>query len=298
MYVHNEPLESIDEFIEKELKHCRRVIFHIQMLRFSTLPASISKLTHLQEMRLSENCLVSLCPEISALTKLTILTVSNNYLATLPIETKYLGQLRQLCLSNNNLKELPAAIAYLTNLVSLHVEWNYIASIPSWISALTQLTALSVCHNKLTDLPSSLNALSQLNRLDVSYNCIINLPFLSTITDFTFGNRTDMSFGFFPPLLYTWTQLTSLFIRNVTYLHQELSLLTNLKWLLLDTNSSLIHLPIEFRFLTCLQNAETCVWSAPIIKFASKRRNERMEFFEVQHELYHCSEDGGGDDSQ
>jgi Leucine-rich repeat (LRR) protein len=211
---------------------------------------------------------------------------------------KHLVQLRRLCLPDNELKELPSAIQFLTNLVSLHVEMNRITSIPSWISALSNLSVLSIHNNRLTTLPSSLNSLSLVKHLDLSFNPIQDLPCLTTITNFTLGCRSDMKLELIPSSLYTWTQLTFLILLNVSYIYKEISRLTNLEYLILDTKSSFVHFPIEFRLLTRLRNAETCVLNSPLIKFASKKRNERMEFYNVQYDLYHSHEDNIQNETQ
>ena len=97
-------------------------------LGLSELPESISQLTQLRFLVLSNNHLTKLPEFIGRLTRLKQLLLQNNQVTELPDSIGQLVRLQRLILSNNRLAELPESIGQLTQLNTLSLHNNQ-----SWI---------------------------------------------------------------------------------------------------------------------------------------------------------------------
>lgn len=138
------------------------------------LPESLSQLTQLQKLSLSNNQLTTLPEWLDQLTQLQILALSNNQLTTLPEWLGQLTQLQVLSIWNNQLTSLPEWIGKLSFLILIDAAGNQLAYLPDSIGNLTQLTELilgdSTGGNNLTDLPLSLARLDHLKGLGLDQN--------------------------------------------------------------------------------------------------------------------------------
>lgn len=119
------------------------------------IPASISTLTELRELDLSNNFLSSTLPTtFVALTKLERLNLSNNLLTGVlaPGVVCAFRNLRFMDVSRNNLTgEIPVCIAELDRIETLNLSYNRFTSLLPWqLGAMVSLTELRVSNNQLT----------------------------------------------------------------------------------------------------------------------------------------------------
>ncbi|MBN1222521.1 MAG: hypothetical protein JXB23_04695 [Candidatus Aminicenantes bacterium] len=123
-----------------------------------TIPAQISNLTQLEELRLYGNSLTG----------------------GIPAQLGSLSHLTNLDLGQNNLGgDIPSVLGNLSNLKKLHLDSNQLTgSIPSSLGNLSQLERLVLASNELTgSIPGELANCSNLEYLVLSYNQIIgNIP--------------------------------------------------------------------------------------------------------------------------
>jgi leucine-rich repeat protein SHOC2 len=144
-------------------------------LDLEKLPASIGKMSSLQELNLSHNKLKNLPNSISNLCNLTRLDLLWNQLTSLPESIGNLKNLTKLSLSFNKLVELPDNIGHMTKLTSLSLGCNRLKSIPYTIDYLINLLELNLSNNQLKILPNSIGSLPQLASLDLSNNQLTEL---------------------------------------------------------------------------------------------------------------------------
>ncbi|KAF0693474.1 Aste57867_15571 [Aphanomyces stellatus] len=135
--------------------------------RLLHVPQALFRMPHLQELRLSRNCLLHL-PEalFDSLTQLQVLDVSCNSLLQLPDSIIGLKQLRVLNISHNHLKELPLLIGQLHALEDLNMSTNLLTTLPSTFAALKTLRHLDAWGTHLT---------MELLRRSITWPCSIEL---------------------------------------------------------------------------------------------------------------------------
>lgn len=139
--------------------------------QLDALPASLSRLTKLTSLDVSNNAIRSLSP-VFALSNLEKLQVGSNRLPNLN-GIAALVSLSRLEAAANALRALPADMTSLRNLEALRVENNELAALPAGLLAATpKLTELVLHHNLITDLPEELSRLKQLEILDVYALCL------------------------------------------------------------------------------------------------------------------------------
>ena len=167
-----------------------------------SIPAELSELSALRELRLAWNRLTgTIPPELGQLTQLGQLVLGGNRLTgaippelgsigptlttlqlsgpnplptgiglsgSIPQQLGNLTGLQQLWLNGNRLTgTIPTRLGRLTNLIGLHLDKNQLSgSIPTQLGALSNLTDLQLQDNQLTGpLPSQLGGLTQLNKI-------------------------------------------------------------------------------------------------------------------------------------
>ena len=167
-----------------------------------SIPAELSELSALRELRLAWNRLTgTIPPELGRLTQLGQLVLGGNRLTgaippelgsigatlttlqlsgpnplptgiglsgSIPPQLGNLTGLQQLWLNGNRLTgTIPTRLGRLTNLIGLHLDKNQLSgSIPTQLGALSNLTDLQLQDNQLTGpLPSQLGGLTQLNKI-------------------------------------------------------------------------------------------------------------------------------------
>ena len=132
----------------------------------SALPTTLSRLTKLTSLDVSNNALRTLAP-VYALSNLEKLCVNSNRLASLD-GIGVLASLSRLEAAANALRALPPEVTSLRHLEALRLEQNELAALPSALFLATQkLAELVLHHNALTDLPEEISRLKQLEILDV-----------------------------------------------------------------------------------------------------------------------------------
>lgn len=144
--------------------------------KLTELPESLSQLTQLKSLNLSNNALASLPAWVGQLTQLQSLDLSENQLSFLPEWLCQLTQLQLLDLSENQLTSLPDWLIQLTHLQSLYLSGNQLRSLPEWLGQLTLLRSLLLSNNQLISLPKSFFNLKQLETLLLDYNQLGEVP--------------------------------------------------------------------------------------------------------------------------
>ncbi|GES88612.1 hypothetical protein RCL_jg24023.t1 [Rhizophagus clarus] len=164
------------------------------------LPEELLKLTKLEILDLSNNCISEFHPrlkfrrmrnlrrlnldnnvlsDITSITKLKTLRelrVNNNLLGSITPDISKLTKLRLLYLDNNQLISLPDSIGQLKSLCVLRLNNNNIESLPAAICSLHQLQVLELRANLLSSLPENIKELENLAKLDISNNKLTSLP--------------------------------------------------------------------------------------------------------------------------
>ncbi|XP_069019639.1 p53-induced death domain-containing protein 1 [Embiotoca jacksoni] len=151
----------------------------------TTLPTSISSLSHLVHMDLSFNQLSCLPACLLNLPMLSTLLLCHNRLSALPPDIGRLSSLIYLSLLGNELVSLPSSLGQLKALQTLDVSHNLLQQLPDEIGSLEELVKLKLCHNKLRQLPESMGSLLLLRELVIYSNdlhliphCLSKLPLL------------------------------------------------------------------------------------------------------------------------
>eukprot|EP00064_Thunnus_orientalis_P001086 superscaffoldBa00000067_g1087 len=132
--------------------------------------------TDLTKLLLSSNQLTQLSDDIRLLPGLSTLDLHDNQLSSLPSALGELQELQQLRLSHNQLRSLPVEVYTLKNLRSLTLQQNLLESLPEELGQLENLTELDLSNNQLTSLPSTLGRLTCLQKLHLCHNKLSCLP--------------------------------------------------------------------------------------------------------------------------
>uniref|UniRef100_A0A3Q4HE00 P53-induced death domain protein 1 n=1 Tax=Neolamprologus brichardi TaxID=32507 RepID=A0A3Q4HE00_NEOBR len=151
----------------------------------TTLPASVSSLSHLVHLDLSFNQLSCLPSCLLSLPMLSSLLLCHNHLSALPSDISQLSSLTYLSLLGNELVSLPPGLGQLKALQTLDVSNNLLQELPDEIGSLEELVKLELSQNKLKQLPESMGSLLSLRELVIYSNdlrliplCLNKLPLL------------------------------------------------------------------------------------------------------------------------
>ncbi|XP_067946311.1 malignant fibrous histiocytoma-amplified sequence 1 homolog [Watersipora subatra] len=220
---------------------------------------SLSSLTQLEELQLSDNNFKEGLPEVvGTLTSLTELHLIDCQLQDLPESLSSLTQLEWLWLSNNNFKEgLPEVVGALTSLARLDLDSCQLHDLPESLSSLTQLEWLWLSNNNFKEgLPEVVGALTSLARLDLDSCQLHDLPeSLSSLTQLKelWLSRNNFKDGL-PEAVGALTSLTELYLDSCQLqdLPESLSSLTQLERLYLSNNNFKEGLPEVVGTLTSL----------------------------------------------
>lgn len=147
----------------------------------SSLPKSITKLTKLKKLDLSQ-CLnlKNLPADIGDLTGLTQLELevalpNIGQLSTLPDSFVNLTNLTEIKAGQQQLKSLPEQIGKMSGLTAIYVEGNQLTRLPDSIGQLKNLGILQAQRNNLVEIPASIGNLS-LGQLFLQGNQLTSLP--------------------------------------------------------------------------------------------------------------------------
>eukprot|EP00002_Diphylleia_rotans_P028343 TRINITY_DN5720_c0_g1_i1.p1 TRINITY_DN5720_c0_g1~~TRINITY_DN5720_c0_g1_i1.p1 ORF type:complete len:1556 (+),score=272.75 TRINITY_DN5720_c0_g1_i1:101-4768(+) len=248
----------------------------------SSLPESLSLMTGLQRLNLSNNLFTSI-PDLFMLTELTHFVVTNNPLS--PVEQAIIESYdftsRILKMTERSLNEIPQQITRLPAVEAIDFSFNSICEISNHVSSLQHLKSINVSNNHVKAVPSWISFLKSLSLIDVSFNQIsespdahgiaksiqLNLqgnPLPKGIVDFwqSFDPAAldlrfcSLKWSDFPNCLLQMRSLTSLDVscNQISKLPESLGILENL--CSLDISSNLISsLPLSFGSLVSLNHA-------------------------------------------
>ncbi|KAG0559094.1 hypothetical protein KC19_10G078800 [Ceratodon purpureus] len=187
--------------------------------QLEALPSALGCLVNLVVLNVQSNQLKSLPDSIGNLSKLTTLNVSGNMIKALPESLGKCSKLVELNANFNKLENfLPVLGWKLTKLQKLELHFNNLVGLPESFGHLKALKHLDLRNNHLRSLPSSVGMLSQLETLDLSrnFNNLCTLP--DSIGDLLSLSVLDLSFN------------------QIRELPASLGCLKNLKKLMLDQN--------------------------------------------------------------
>ncbi|XP_035499642.2 p53-induced death domain-containing protein 1 [Scophthalmus maximus] len=151
----------------------------------TTLPSSVSSLSHLVHLDLSFNQLSCLPSSLLSIPTLSSLLLCYNRLSALPPDIGLLSSLTYLSLLGNELVSLPPSLGQLKALQTLDVSHNVLEHLPDEIGSLEELVRLDLSQNKLKWLPETMGCLLSLRELVIYSNdlrliphCLKKLPLL------------------------------------------------------------------------------------------------------------------------
>ncbi|KAJ3275624.1 hypothetical protein HDV01_007627 [Terramyces sp. JEL0728] len=133
------------------------------------LPESLSSLSSLTKLYISNNNLSTICDEILELPLLE-LDVAHNGLNSIPENIKKLDKLQKLFISNNKIEKLPDSICSLANLTVLECRFNLLSALPGGLGQCTKLTRFAADNNHLLDIPNEFVGLKLISYLDLRDN--------------------------------------------------------------------------------------------------------------------------------
>ncbi|KAM3297013.1 hypothetical protein ACQJBY_039079 [Aegilops geniculata] len=179
------------------------------------LPTTISNISNLEWVDLSNNLLIKSIPEsIATLENLAWLHLyNNNLLGAIPIEMGKLGNLQRLFLQRNKLfGSIPSSFGNLSSLEEIDLSNNQLSSvIPEGLFSLDKLVRLDLSFNSFCGaLPADVSRLIQTYQMDLSSNFFVgSIPqSIGQLKMLTYLNLSHNSFG--GPMPDTLEKLTSL----------------------------------------------------------------------------------------
>eukprot|EP00047_Mylnosiga_fluctuans_P024027 m.151338 g.151338 ORF g.151338 m.151338 type:complete len:996 (+) comp9757_c0_seq3:57-3044(+) len=164
--------DNVISDIPADIDELRGTLRHLNLKKnkFTTIPASLGQLVHLQTLNMANNEITDIPQELGSLVELTVLNLSFNKIASLSDVVLRLHALVTLDLTANRIAQLPADIAQLQALEELILDQNALTSLPAAIGRLTTLRILSARHNRLTDLPAEFQRLACLSHCNLEGN--------------------------------------------------------------------------------------------------------------------------------
>ncbi|ORY10292.1 L domain-like protein [Neocallimastix californiae] len=136
------------------------------------VPMSLSKLSNLKEIDISNNDFIQFPSSIGSLPSLKILNAEDcEKLKSLPDSIGNLETLEELYLNNCAIKSLPDSFSNLKHLKVLKMYENKLSTIPQALSKITSLEEINISKNKIDDeIPVSLNDLPNLKKFEIEGN--------------------------------------------------------------------------------------------------------------------------------
>lgn len=145
--------------------------------QLTDIPASLGRLTALQELTLNGNAFRSLPREVGLLQRLEKLNVANNQLAGLPETMGWMHSLEELHVSGNAaLTRLPDTLGNLRKLQVLDASFCGLNAIPDEMVYCTQLMDLNLMNNALIRLPTRMGWWVRVVSLNVAGNKLRDIP--------------------------------------------------------------------------------------------------------------------------
>lgn len=244
----NKHLTSLPASISKHLHIENLEVSHNEIADF---PNVISRLPRLKILSLTDNLLSELPTEIGKLNQLQTLDISRNQLLLLSTSITNLSDLENLVLTRNRLTVIPREIGQLVSLKTLSLSGNHLRILPENIGQLSKLTELNIRNNRLIELTPTVGELKSLNVLRLSNNRIKGLPSsISQLSDLNILSLGHNNFSEFPKEVTSLKQLKNLNLSNngLKSLPSEIGNLFYLQYLDLYVNL-LSYLPAEINCL-------------------------------------------------
>ena len=160
------PFESLNNLVELDCGACE----------LTCVPESITNLSRLQKLIVTENEITSLPNSITKLRSLKYLQAIWNQLTSLPENFGDLTNLEYLELYGNCLTSLPDSLQQLTQLECLSFGENKLTVLPNWIGNLHRLQKFYIPFNDLTCLPDVFHNLASLRKMSIEGTQITSLP--------------------------------------------------------------------------------------------------------------------------
>jgi len=158
-----------------KVENGRVVSINIPYGKIVKFPNSLAKIVSLRALTLRNCQILEITDSISLLTTLDSLVLTENQLETLPHAFSKLKNLKTLSLSGNNFKKLPVEILEITNLEKLSIGNNLINTIPEDINRLKALKNLVLNGNNLRRLPKNIYTIEKLEYLNLRNNGLFKL---------------------------------------------------------------------------------------------------------------------------
>uniref|UniRef100_A0A7S2ZKY7 Uncharacterized protein n=2 Tax=Rhodosorus marinus TaxID=101924 RepID=A0A7S2ZKY7_9RHOD len=153
-------------------------VLNLFLNELTFIPAELSKLSHLEELKVGCNPLSSIPEEVfTEMHRLTYLDVGyGDILSTLPDSIGECASLKELWAGNNRIHTLPSTLCSCKNLEVLQVYGNDLKEIPSGIGDLKALRVLNIGRNQITHIPDSLGECQNLTELQAYENDLRTVP--------------------------------------------------------------------------------------------------------------------------
>mmetsp|Transcript_38804 Transcript_38804/g.90255 ORF Transcript_38804/g.90255 Transcript_38804/m.90255 type:complete len:898 (-) Transcript_38804:235-2928(-) len=168
-------LEKVPSGISSSCPSLR--VLNLTCNRISSLDDDVTRLRHLEELRLSSNRLCEVPITIGRLGKvLKVLELGDNRLTSLPDSIGRLSEVRRLDVSGNSLSSLPSTLTDMSSLECMIASNNQITSLPVNIGDAENLQNITAVRNRIPHLPGSIGTLKFLETLHLSSNALISVP--------------------------------------------------------------------------------------------------------------------------
>jgi len=224
--------------------------------QLTSLPESVGNLKNLQKINIKFNQLTSLPESIGNLSSLQTLNLGSNQLTSLPESIGNLSSLQTFKLGSNQLTSLPESLGNLSSLQYLNLWGNQLTNLPESFSNLSSLQWLYLSYNQLTKWPESINNLGRLQGLNLGGNQISNFPeSLDNLNSLKVIDLTNSQLSSWPEFISDLSNLDSLSLsyNQLTSLPEFIGNLSKLGSLLLSDNQ-LTSLPESIGNLSRLED--------------------------------------------
>ena len=143
-----------NSFLSSQSFSSSHLILKLNSIELFRFPENLKVLSRsLTSLDLSGNPIPSIPSSLSSLSLLIYLNLSNLNLKTFPFVILSLQKLEELNLAKNLIDFLPVQIDLLSNLIKLNLYDNKIESLPSNLGKMTKLGVLNIEKNPMTSIP-------------------------------------------------------------------------------------------------------------------------------------------------
>jgi len=186
--------DNIGDLLQRDPAHpdeeIQQILFHkdspLNFVKWKGLPllgisSSVANLSHLTQLVLEDNGLLSIPEEIGECTNLKLVDLSRNRISSLPATMKSLERLESLNLAQNSLTDVGLFdFSGLINLHILDISNNQLNSIPESLYRLesNQMLELILNDNQIGNIPDGIESFaSHLRVLNLAKNKLVPTPF-------------------------------------------------------------------------------------------------------------------------